>query len=667
MIVVMEGGPEARGSTPSCSEGAGFRRVVESGSSRVKFTCLCTNGDGSRLFLGTTTGAVHVYVDSRPPGGGVPRSFKFHRIVSVAEDEEKDGAAVAFVSYRDDVGSCAVALGSGRVHVVPLEPPSSGTAQGRVTKGGVRLKHDAHFGGRVTQLDWVAGPDGAVRLASGDEDGKVFLLDVTAGLARAAKSSSHHALLASKLETGLQQVLKRGDRDGRDSERGRNEWDFGSPVVQLSGSSRFGVLAVSTMRASFLVDVATGTSSQIGKKARNGVFGCCLPVELPDSDVFNALGGGGEDGDGQCRPVCVAARPGRRLWVAVGSDVKGTIKLSWAGPAGGGLAGAEVGWLEEIGNPEEGNLQLGQLFPFGQDLVSISAKAVSVVSLKICSVARVWGLCTEGGDGEGSPRVWVLPGAEVIFLLDENSSQVAMHDRREPVPRPGLALRTSRDSENGRQTTEKEDSRARPALAAKPPVTRGVGEGEAMPIEKTSPDLEVIAKGKVFEREKSVGKDSIVVERPKIPRAQAQKRQGTRHRRAKSKVVEISISKREDAIDPSSLGSAGDFFSTEQELNQLISNTISMTLESQKLGEANGNRGPGPSSSAVEHQVVPGDVSPERGEEGTISQSITVEEDQSTSAVTEEACLFLSQNRDVVFDSWEAYLGISAEEVRYAL
>ena len=34
---------------------------------------------------------------------------------------------------------------------------------------------------------------------------------------------------------------------------------------------------------------------------------------------------------------------------------------------------------------------------------------------------------------------------------------------------------------------------------------RGVGEGEAMPIEKTSPDLEVIAKGKVFEREKSVG------------------------------------------------------------------------------------------------------------------------------------------------------------------
>ena len=65
--------------------------------------------------------------------------------------------------------------------------------------------------------------------------------------------------------------------------------------------------------------------------------------------------------------------------------------------------------------------------------------------------------------------------------------------------------------------------------------------------------------------------------------------------------------------------------------------------------------------------MVPGDVSPERGEEGTISQSITVEEDQSTSAVTEEACLFLSQNRDVVFDSWEAYLGISAEEVRYAL
>ncbi|QDZ18167.1 hypothetical protein A3770_01p06850 [Chloropicon primus] len=702
-------------------EWEGVVQGTGSESTRLRFTCLCADREARFLLLGTTTGKLHVYSDTLK---GRTRSYKFNRIVSVTEDEEKDkeGSALVDISYEEEADACAVASSSGRVHVVHLGLLEAQKAQKKPSLKGWNLKHERHKGRKLTQLAWVRARDGSLHLGTGDNEGRVFLLNVTAEVARVAKNQ--HTLFSSKIETGLQQMLKRGDKDKALSGEGR-ELHFDSPVVQLHSTSQ-GALVVSTKQASFLVDVGEGSSLQVGKKPRNGFYGCCLPPDLPDSDIFKALKEAARcseesEKDSYLEAIYVAARPGRRLWVAVGSGVKGTMKLRMT-PADVGGSTREGGphGLRAIQSSEEGSLQLGQLFPYGKDLVSVSASAISIVNLGDCSLRNALGVPKES---KGSmPRVCVLGKAGVIFLLDEKSSQVAMHDKfglrgnlvqqAEPENSSSFEGVTSPS-----QSKELDVAGLRPPEEVPPRTTsvpeltepienkvengeiaegaNGAREGAGKPASDPSPKENG---GSLKDKESSVAEiplfgesstkpvvgGSLQKEDPstKVPRPQLeiQTRPAAKHRRAKSaglsrrkksQVVEISVSKREEILGTSGSGSLGSDFSfsavsSEQELNQLISNTISMTLESQKSGVKASQDKADASAPPAEEGAGKAEASKEDPEESLGDDygpvSVAPEEAFQASDFLREHC------RGISFEPWNSYFQeISVDEIRQAL
>ena len=274
-----------------------WREVIAgSGSERVRYTCVCAERSGRSLVLGTTTGKLHVYNSSSSDWSG---PYKFHKMVSCAAQDasklpEREDEAVAEVSYQGDIDACGVASTSGRVCAVHLGLRDPAEGQRRRQARHLLLEHEKHFGKTVTQLSWVKA-QGALYLCTGDDEGKLCLVDVTSEIARAARN--HHSLLPTKLETGLNQMLKREKAQGKREQTESREWTFDAPVVQIFAHPREGgVLVVSTRRASYILHVAKGECLQIGKKPRNGAYGCCVLADVPESDIFRSLRKNGSEG-----------------------------------------------------------------------------------------------------------------------------------------------------------------------------------------------------------------------------------------------------------------------------------------------------------------------------------------------------------------------------------
>ena len=748
--------------------------VGGSGSERVRFTCLCTDSQAGCLILGTTTGKVHVYTRAAAADGA--RAYKFHRIASFAEGAgvAEEGAPIVEIAYHEGLDACAVACSSGRVHVFHLGLRGPIHPRGRGSKP-FRLALDRHAGRRVTQLAW-ARANGALQLCTGDDAGTVLLTDVVSEASRSAKT--HPTLFSSKkLETGIQHMLKRGasaaaaegsrlkDKSGEKAGP-RTEWDFESPVVQISGTSSPEILAVSTKQASFLLHLGRGSSLKIGKKPRNGFYGCCEPVGLPNTDIFNTLRDSraqkpdGGDREPFLDSIYVAARPGKRLWVAVGDDVKGTMKLSLgASPPMDGDAPTEfrqdaltsVDFSQD--NATGANLQLGQIFPLGRGrLLSLSQSMVALVSLEACAVTRAWQVAAQKSsakDGALLPKVWVPSQARgAAFLLDPRTSRILVCEESLTMPdgerSPGEAVKDAskpkKTTTNGRSPAEKQEvpengkgervevvpsgerSKGEPqnlnketsaenGAASSPKETngsRGQGANEEDRDKASSVDLREIESSVIeisalktrngssarsgpqnARKAELMGSKPIVDKRVarRSSRTQAiqplahsaqgkhkRNKSGGLSKRNKTKIVEISISKREDQETgeeaSSSLGAAGDFFSaasTEQELDLLISNTITMTLEAQKLKSAPQIPPPAadaPTRAAAEEGLGGPDKSEVSGREEAEGKT---EEAASVGGVSADVWAFLGENSGTRLDPWGSYLSASSEEVRTAL
>ncbi len=137
------------------------------------------------------------------------------------------------------------------------------------------------------------------------------------------------------------------------------------------------------------------------------------------------------------------------------------------------------------------------------------------------------------------------------------------------------------------------------------------------------------------------------------------------HKRNKSKIVEISISKREDALSGGESGSAP---KSEQELHMLISSTISATLEAaaqQPPGAAAAVAGDGSSKQAALSEDVNGAASEPMDAAAQSSQG-EGSDGARAREVSEELCERLEKD-EAALEPWHAYLQVSAKELRESL
>ena len=228
-------------------------------------------------------------------------------------------------------GMCAAANAAGVVQVLAFpfsfvnRPPrdeADGSAEGsplvtaRSSPGRVvvQIPH-GHAGKRVTWLEWSA--DGRL-LASGDDGGALCVTDITAP--EAAPETSR-ADAAPRYMTPTELLTTAAVT---------RVFETKSPVTQASFDAAGAVAAVSTAEAAFVISLASGIRPRLGAKPRVGPFGACFHARASDAAVARAPADGtrsdaasGASGSDPTREKeknavswLIAARPGRRLWVA---------------------------------------------------------------------------------------------------------------------------------------------------------------------------------------------------------------------------------------------------------------------------------------------------------------------------------------------------------------
>ena len=688
------------------SSGARWRLVIGgSGSERVKFTCLDVDHDANFVLLGTSTGKIHIYCRGTNTGAyyntiGDDRisnvkssSYKFDRIVSPREDGRKGklddlyGKGLVEIKYDEHLDACAVVTSGGLVYIFHLGLQQRSHMYRTFKEGHLHLELDKHKGCRVTQLLWLHCTRG-VLLCVADDTGKLTFTDFTAEVIKKSK--------LSKFESSIQQMLKiKGSQDGRDHPAELcKEWSFDSSIVQLSSTPEE-VVIVSTKHASYLMHIPTNTKVQVGKKPRNGHYGCCIPLDLPATDIFNTLRECEDPNSvNPFTSIYIASRPGRRLWIAVGNDVKGTMKLSCNFKS---LPSQEedAGWLKSL-NPEQGNFQLGQLYSYGNSLVSVNKSALAIVSLSECALKCAWSM--PKGD-EGKTGIRVLHSG-TIFLLSPSTSQVIMYDKNEVRNGAGhIDCGSAGDDRNGKNIEENgaeachsRDEETLPKEEEESSMNgkNGIGYGiksaalkdkESSVIEISVPKDSLIQPafkdgdaGSLAHKTNADTIPTLVMEEmqgskrnaknPARPQMRSQAKSGTKHqrtksgtisRRKKSTIVEISISKREDvaadAKETNSENAVSGFSSSapaDQELDVLIS---SLTLQAERLESV-----PVQTNSESEEKMA------SEGEK--IVDDCKDFEEQST---TSEVRSFLKENSKTILDPWYSYLHASPEEIREAL
>ena len=262
-------------------------------------------------------------------------------------------------------GAVAVALACGDVMVVDT---SSGRGQGAV----LTSCRDAHAGAQVTCLTWT--PSGEY-LFSGDDRGVVALIRHGSGSAGASGAGGTAIAAAVAAAPG-----------------GVVMWHLRVAIVQIDASDTWALIS-DGLRTSTLHLSGAATSVhalqplQLGSKTREGPYGAC----------FHAVAG---------PSALLAARPGRRLWIAdtgaAGADgdddgagpllgaVRATLRPGVSAPSGWGAPDATG--LAAAASNSSSSCSFGKLLPVGLCALSSSANSVALVDFLGVAVLSWWAL-----------------------------------------------------------------------------------------------------------------------------------------------------------------------------------------------------------------------------------------------------------------------------------
>ena len=389
-----------------------WREVAESpnltgiAGPRVRFQCLDANH--KHVVLGANTGSLYVFARTRAdgpspfgPDADAPEGpLRFMTVVSpprqpsddAAKDDPADDARTpqsAFASRSRGVSPairriklsprgdrCAIAYATGVLNVVEFRPGVE--RRGGSPKVIVQIPK-AHASADVTWLEWS--PDGD-RLLSGDDKGVVGVTEF-----------ANNSVVANTLS-------------------------LGSAVAQASFSRSGTMAALCTNEAVDLLSVPTGVHPKVGTKPREGPYGGCFHVLARDAAPDGALVSKQPESEWM-----LAARPGRRLWVAEAwleggtqgeprSAVAATLKPDV--PKGSRAPGAPA--------PRPGaksrKWEFGRLHPLGRTCVlSVAERALAVVEVPGGSLLE-W--CPLGEPGSVGIAAGVASAAAVdarAFLL----------------------------------------------------------------------------------------------------------------------------------------------------------------------------------------------------------------------------------------------------------
>lgn len=393
-----------------------WREVAESpnltgiAGPRVRFQCLDANH--KHVVLGANTGSLYVFARTRAdgpspfgPDADAPEGpLRFMTVVSpprqpsddAAKDDPADDARTpqsAFASRSRGVSPairriklsprgdrCAIAYATGVLNVVEFRPGVE--RRGGSPKVIVQIPK-AHVTADVTWLEWS--PDGT-RLLSGDDKGRVGVTEFSKG-----------AVVANTLA-------------------------LGSPVAQASFSASGLMAALCTNEAVDLLSVPTGVHPKVGSKPREGPYGGCFHVLARDAAPDGATPRNSGEGESEWM---LAARPGRRLWVAEawlegGEGARGEPRSAVAAtlkpdvPKGSRAPGAP----EPRPGAKSRKWEFGRLHPLGPTCVlSVAERALAVV--EVCGGSLLeW--CPLGEPGSVGIAAGVASAAAVdarAFLL----------------------------------------------------------------------------------------------------------------------------------------------------------------------------------------------------------------------------------------------------------
>jgi hypothetical protein len=273
--------------------------------------------------------------------------------------------AVVCCRWHPKGGAVAVALACGDVMVVDT---SSGRGQGVV----LTSCRDAHAGAQVTCLTWT--PSGEY-LFSGDDRGVVALIRHGSGSASASGAGGTAIAAAVAAAPG-----------------GVVMWHLRVAIVQIDASDTWALIS-DGLRTSTLHLSGAATSVhalqplQLGSKTREGPYGAC----------FHAVAG---------PSALLAARPGRRLWIAdtgaAGADgdddgagpllgaVRATLRPGVSAPSGWGAP--DAAGLAAASSSSASSCSFGKLLPVGLCALSSSANSVALVDFLGVAVLSWWAL-----------------------------------------------------------------------------------------------------------------------------------------------------------------------------------------------------------------------------------------------------------------------------------
>ena len=280
--------------------------------------------------------------------------------------------AVVCCRWHPRGGAVAVALACGDVMVVDT---SSGRSQGAV----LTSCRDAHAGAQVTCLTWT--PSGEY-LFSGDDRGVVALIRHGSGSGSASGSGADKTAIAAAVAAAPGGVVM---------------WHLRVAIVQIDASDTWALIS-DGLRTSTLHLSGAATSVhalqplQLGSKTREGPYGACFhPVAGP-----NAL---------------LAARPGRRLWIADtgaaaadGDDdggigggallgaVRATLRPGVSTPSGWGAPDGSAADATGRAAASGASCSFGKLLPVGLCALSSSSNAVALVDFLGVAVLSWWAL-----------------------------------------------------------------------------------------------------------------------------------------------------------------------------------------------------------------------------------------------------------------------------------
>ena len=367
-------------------------------SARVRFTSLDVTR--TRLVLGANTGSAYVFARARERVGEREARGRLLAVIS-PESGERDGggtrARAAAQSVRCVRASpcgrmCALGFADGCVRVIELETEGTGE-DGRRRNGAGELVGQlttTHEGRSIMALSWSRD---SKTLYAGSDRGRVSLLSCAAFV----------------------QWCEGGCASARPAVVNKTEYvDVGSSVhdIDASTSGRHVIISAQSSAQLIVVDGdASGTTTNIGSKQREGAYGCCF------HEYANlSIGDEGVDEDGVAdenwdpkeaalatAEYAVLSRPARKLWIAkvkgedANVEVLATIKPEVPDPS------FAPGWDGKKESAEflkrmSKKLEFGIVQRLGPCILSTTDRAVSIIDIVTPTISRWYPLKEPGSE-----------------------------------------------------------------------------------------------------------------------------------------------------------------------------------------------------------------------------------------------------------------------------